>query len=41
MRFWIREIVGWLLALLALCVFYICFPLLLTWSRWRQRKEKS
>ncbi len=29
MRFWIREIAGWLLVLLGLYVFYICFLVLL------------
>ena len=29
MRFWIREIAGWLLVLLGLFVFYICFLVLL------------
>jgi hypothetical protein len=30
MRFWIREIAGWLLVGLGLFIFYTCFALLLT-----------
>ncbi len=28
MRFWTREIAGWLLVLLGLCGFYLCYELL-------------
>jgi hypothetical protein len=34
MRFWIREIAGWLLVLLGLFIFYICFAILLTDGPW-------
>jgi hypothetical protein len=34
MRFWMREVAGWLLVLLGLFVFYICFAVLLTDRPW-------
>lgn len=33
MRFWTREIAGWLLVALGLFVFYICISLLLTTNK--------
>jgi hypothetical protein len=34
MRFWVRELAGWVLVLLGLFMFYVCFAVLLTDGPW-------
>lgn len=33
MRFWLREVAGWLLVILGLYVFRVCYQLLTDWSQ--------